>query len=103
MNWAMLVLNVSELEALVKNCAQSPIVASGISYGEFYTFLSLLKKYNHLHLETSCLQTRDFIKRAAKLLRADKILMGTVYPFKTLESKWQNIETSIFQRKTKRR
>jgi len=103
MNWAMLVLNVSELEALVKNCAQSPIVASGINYGEFYTFLSLLKKYNHLYLETSCLQTRDFIERAAKFLRADKILMGTVYPFKTLDSKWQNIEASIFLRKTKRR
>jgi len=38
MSWAMLVLNVSELEALVKNCAQSPIFASGISYGEFVTF-----------------------------------------------------------------
>ncbi len=80
MNWAMPVLFASELEALVRNSPQRPIVASGINYGELYNFLPLLKKYHHLYLETSCLQTRGLIERTAKLFGADRILMGTGLP-----------------------
>ena len=80
MNWAMPVLLASEFEALVTNSPQRPIVASGISYGELYSFFPLLKKYHHLYLETSCLQTRGSIEQMASLFGTDRILMGTGLP-----------------------
>lgn len=80
MNYSFPAVEISEIHGLLDNFQDGHFILGGVGHFEFRPAVSLMKKYDNVLFETSCLSIWKGIETLVKELGADRILFGTGMP-----------------------
>ncbi len=81
MNWGMPVLDLDTMEQLVVRHPRVRWILAGINYlYELQLAVSLMRRYETVHLETSCVMGYDSVARLVEKCGAERILFGSGAP-----------------------
>ncbi|MBO0800083.1 MAG: amidohydrolase family protein, partial [Blastocatellia bacterium] len=81
MNWGVPVQELSHLPALIERHPSVPWIISGVNYlHELRTAVALLRKYESVHLETSCVMGYEAIRKLVEECGHERILFGSGAP-----------------------
>jgi predicted TIM-barrel fold metal-dependent hydrolase len=93
MNWGVPSLEMSSMFGLVERHPRVPWILSGVNYlHEIRASAAFLKKYETVHLETSCVMGYQAVKKLVEECGHEKILFGSAAPLQhgraSLEKIW---------------
>ena len=80
MNWGLPRLSPDDIENFSEKLSGTDIIICAANYGELAPTLEIMRKNDHVHLETSCLQTWGGVKVLTDMFGADRILLGIGMP-----------------------
>ena len=81
MNWGVPSLDLNVVEAIVTRHPRVVWILSGINYlHELQLATSLLRRYNSVHLETSCVMGYAAIEKTVQMCGHEQILFGSGTP-----------------------
>jgi uncharacterized protein len=81
MNWGVPAQELSQLPALIERHPRVPWIISGVNYlHEIRTAVALMRKYNAVQLETSCVMGYEAIRKLVEECGHERILFGSAAP-----------------------
>jgi hypothetical protein len=81
MNWGLPAQELSQLSALIERHPRVLWIISGVNYlQEIRTAAALLRKYDNVHLETSCVMGYEAIRKLVEECGCERILFGSAAP-----------------------
>ena len=82
MNWGMPMLDLGWMAAIVDRHPKTPWILTGLNYfHELRVGLALMRRHDSVHLETSCIQGFEAIRKVVEEVGSDRLLFGTGLPF----------------------
>lgn len=80
LHWGLPQLDVREINTVAQNFPKLNIIISGVNYGEFRDALAVMRRYENVGFETSCMQMVNGIETLVNKAGAERIYMGTGLP-----------------------
>lgn len=80
LHWGLPQLDVNEISFIAKNFPSLKIVISGVNYSELRDAIAVMRKFDNVGFETSCLQMVDGIETLVKKIGVERVYMGTGMP-----------------------
>lgn len=80
LHWGLPQLDVREINTVAKNFPDLKVIISGVNYGEFREAMAVMRRYENVSFETSCLQMVDGIETLVSKIGAERVYMGTGLP-----------------------
>lgn len=78
MNWGMPMLDIAWVVAIVERHPKVPWILTGFNYfHELRIGIALMRQYPAVHLETSCIQGFEAIRKIVEECGSDRLLFGT--------------------------
>lgn len=82
MNWGMPMLDPGWIAAIVGRHPKTPWILTGLNYfHELRIGLALMRRHASVHLETSCIQGFEAIRKIVEQVGSDRLLFGSGLPF----------------------
>lgn len=79
-NWSLPVMDVREIEPIVKRYPRVQFIIGGVNYGEFRDTMAILRRHENVGIETSCLQFVRGVKTLVDKIGAERVYLGTGLP-----------------------
>ena len=79
-NWSLPVMDVREVEPIVKRYPRLQFIIGGVNYGEFRDTMPILRRHENVGIETSCLQFVGGVKTLVDKIGAERVYLGTGLP-----------------------
>ncbi len=81
MNWGVPMLDIGVLSALITRHPNVQWILAGINYlFELQMAISMMRRFERVHLETSCIMGFEAISKSVRQVGSDRILFGTGSP-----------------------
>lgn len=81
MNWGVPSLDLGSMAALVERFPRTPWILAGVNYfQELRMAVSLLRRYPSVHLETSCIEGFEAIRKLVEECGSTRLLFGSGAP-----------------------
>ncbi len=81
MNWGMPALELATMVAIVERHPKAPWILTGLNYfHELRVGIALMRRYPSVHLETSCIQGFEAIRKIVEQCGSGQLLFGTGLP-----------------------
>jgi uncharacterized protein len=81
MNWGMPMLDIGVMDALVTRHPRVTWILAGINYlHELQMAISLMRRFDGVHLETSCMAGYEALAKTAQQVGAERLLFGSGAP-----------------------
>jgi len=80
LHWGLPQLDVREINTVAKNFPKLNIIISGVNYGEFREALAVMRRYENVGFETSCMQMVNGIEILVNKVGAERVYLGTGLP-----------------------
>lgn len=85
MNWGMPMLDPGWIAAIVERHPKTPWILTGLNYfHELRIGLALMRRHATVHLETSCIQGFQAIRKIVEEVGSDRLLFGSGLPFQNV-------------------
>jgi predicted TIM-barrel fold metal-dependent hydrolase len=85
LHWGLPQLDVREINTVAQNFPRLNVIIGGVNYGEFRDALAVMRRYENVGFETSCMQMVNGIETLVNKVGAERVYMGTglplMYPF----------------------
>jgi hypothetical protein len=80
LHWGLPQLDVREINTVAKSHPKLNIIISGVNYGEFREALAVMRRYDNVGFETSCMQMVNGIEILVNKVGAERVYLGTGLP-----------------------
>lgn len=80
LHWGFPQLDVREINTVASNFPKLKVILSGVNYGEFREALAIMRRYEDVGLETSCMQMVNGIEILVNKVGAERVYLGTGLP-----------------------
>lgn len=80
LHWGLPQLDVREINTVAKNFPKLNIIIGGVNYGEFREALAVMRRYDNVSFETSCMQMVNGIEILVNKVGAERVYLGTGLP-----------------------
>lgn len=92
MNWGMPMLDLGTMAAIVERHPRTPWILTGLNYfHELRVGLALMRRFETVHIETSCIQGFEAIAKVVKEIGSDRVLFGSGLPLQNAAAGVQKI------------
>jgi len=81
MNWGMRAGSIADVEVIAAHAPHSPIILSGVNWGEIMEALTLVERFQNLYFDVSCLALRRGLELLVQKAGKDRVLFGSALPF----------------------